>query len=378
MTEPKKSIADALNVTEYDESFAANADRAAEKAPVVGTGYKTGKSIGEHARELFEADDFGDLAAASGKLVGDGAAFVGNAALDATFYIFDPVNWLVSHGLDMLLELVQPLQDALHQVTGDGPAIGHASENFVAMAQGFVALADDFEKTGDTALKDWLDEAGDAARAALGDFSAGIRGVGSSAGSVADVLRMWSTVMVVIEDVIKAIISEFASWAICVWATAFATSVMSFGASVGTAMTLSVQKAATALRKVTKHLGVFGRLLDKFMALLKKLSRGITTIARKFRYAKYVKEGERAFPIIGKVAKEDAVIFSRRKSMMDLGLAAGAGPLVTNMGVKASLGAAKGVAGEAVDELHEDGPLLDKSDIGGDQSADDTRKNLDI
>lgn len=375
MTEPKESIADALNVTDYDESFAANADRAAERTPVVATGYRAGKSIAEHAHEIVEADDFGDLATASGKLIGDGATFVGNATMDVTFFAFDPIGWLVSHGLDMLLELVQPLQDALHQVTGDGPAIGHASNNFVTMAQGFVALADDFEKTGDTALKDWLDEAGDAARAALGDFSAGIRGVGSSAGSVAEVLQMWSMVMAVIEEVIKAIISELASWLITIWAPALAMSVMSLGGSIATAMTESVQKAATTFKKVTKHLGVFGKLLDGFMELLTKMSGKIEALARRFREGRI--PGEGPIPFL-RWKPAEAFTLSRRQVTAAGGMAAGIGPLVTGAAIKAGIGAGKGAVREAAAELHEDGPLLDKSDIGGDQSVADTRTNLDI
>ena len=367
MTEPKKSIADALDVSPYDESFPANLDRAAEKTPVVGTVYKAGKSIAEHAQELGRAEDFGDLASASGKLAADGAKFVGSAAADVTFFAMDPIGWLVSHGLDMLLELVQPLQDALHQVSGDGPAIGHASDNFVTIAQGFLALADDFESTGDTALKDWQDDAGEAARAALADFSTGIRGVGSTAGSVAEVLQMWSMVMVVIEEVIKAIISELVSWLITIWLPALASSVITLGGSVAAAMTASIAKAASVFAKVTKHLGVIGRLLDEFMAFLVKYSGKIERMAEKFRVGKIVESGGRR-------------VFapSRRVLTTAFGHHAGVAPLLTGIGVKSGIGAAKGAGKELNAEYNEDGPMFDKSDIGGDQSVEDTRRNLDI
>jgi len=378
VTEPRKSIADALNVTEYDESFAANADRAALKTPVVGTVYKSGKSIAEHAKELSEADDFGDLASASGKLAGDGAKFVGSAAMDVTFFAMDPIGWLVSHGLDMLLELVQPLQDALHQVSGNGPAIGHASDEFVTIAQGFVALADDFEKTGDTALKDWQDNAGEAARAALGDFSSGIRGVGSSAGSVAEVLQMWSMVMVVIEEVIKAIISELVSWLITIWLPALAASVISFGGTVAAAMTASIAKAASVFQKVTKHLGTFGKLLDEFMAFLVKYSGKIEKVTEKFRVGKVIQAGERSIPVVGRVAERTVFVPSRRVITTAFGTAAGVGPLATGVGIKAGIGAAKGAGKETNAELREEGPMFDKSEIGGDQSVAETRENLDI
>jgi hypothetical protein len=378
MTEPKPSIADTLDVTEYDESFAANADRAVEATPVVGTVYKSGKSIAEHAQELGQAEDFGDLAAASGKLVGDGAAFMGSAALDVTFFAMDPIGWLVSHGLNMLLELVQPLQDALHQVSGDGPAIGHAADEFVTIAEGFVALAEDFEKTGDTALKDWLDDAGEAARAALGDFSTGIRGVGSSAGSVSEVLKMWSMVMVVIEEVIKAIISELVSWLITIWLPALASSVITLGGSVAAAMTASIAKAASVFAKVTRHLGAFGRLLDDFMQFLVKFSGKIETVAAKFRVGKVVEAGQRSVPLVGRVAERTVFVPSRRVITTTFGTAAGVGPLATGAGIKAGIGAGKGLGREVHEEVGEDGPLFDESQAGGDQSAEDTRRNLDI
>ncbi|TCO62937.1 hypothetical protein [Actinocrispum wychmicini] len=377
MTEPKKSIADRLNVTRYDEGFAANADRAAQATPVVGKVWNTGKSIAAHAQEAFNADNVGDLATAAGQLAADGAKFVGSAAADVTMFALDPIGWLVSHGLNMLLELVHPLQDALHQVTGDGPAIGHASENFVSIAQGFVALADDFEKTGDTALKDWQDQAGEAAREALGDFSAGVRGVASSAGSVAETLRMWSMVMVVIEEVIKAIVTELVSWLITIWLPALASSVITLGGSVAAAMTASIAKAASVFAKVTRHLGVFGRLLEKFMEFLGKMSGTIERITAKFRLGKVVKAGDRSIPVIGKVAERTTFVPSRRVATTAFGTAAGVGPLATGAGIKAGIGAAKGVGKEAYEDVHDGGPI-DKSDIGGGQSAADTRKNLDI
>jgi hypothetical protein len=78
------------------------------------------------------------------------------------------------------------------------------------------------------------------------------------------------------------------------------------------------------------------------------------------------------------LTKAEAFIPSRRQIAASGGLAAGIGPLLTGVGIKAGVGAGKGVAGEVNDELHEDGSLFDESQIGGDQSVADTRKNLDM
>ncbi|OLF14378.1 hypothetical protein BLA60_04425 [Actinophytocola xinjiangensis] len=379
MTGEQRSIADTLNVEGYDESTSANIDRAVGHVPVVGTVYKAGKSIAAHAQEAANADNPAELASAGAALVGDGAAFVGAAAADAVTFAMDPIGWLVSHGLNMLLELVQPLQDALHQVTGDGPAIGHASDNFVTIAQGFVALADDFESTGDTALKDWIDDAGNAAREALGDFSAGIRGVGSAAGSVAEVLRMWSMVMVVIEEVIKAIITELVSWLITIWLPALAASVISFGSSVAAAMTASIAKAASVLKKVTGYLGRFGRLLDTFIDFLAKYSTKVVEATRKFRIGTYAGESKFSLNVLENTAGV-ALTPSNRALTTMFGTAVGARPLVAGAGVKAGIGAGKAVYGEGSEDvaLGGDEPWFDKSEIGGNRSAEETRRNLDV
>ncbi|WP_424185473.1 hypothetical protein ACOBQX_26790 [Actinokineospora sp. G85] len=371
MTDPHPSIADSLDVSAYDEGFGANLDRAVEHVPGVGTVYKGGKSIVETAQELGQAEDFGDLAAGARQLATDGGAFVASAAVDVTTFAMDPIGWLVSNGLNMLLELVQPLQDALHQVSGDGPAIGHASDNFTTIAQGFVALAEDFRATGDTSLQDWQGEAADAARAALADFSVGIEGVGSSAGSVAETLQMWSIVMVVIEEVIKAIISELVSWLITLWLPALAASVISFGGSVAAAMTASIAKAGAVLAKVTKHLGKFGKLLDQFMAFLVKVSGKLEAVAKHFRIGKVVDSGGR-----------QVLQPSRRVLTTMFGTHAGITPFLTGAGIKAGIGAATGVDGQVRPELTEQlgggPPALNESGIGGDRTAEETRRNLDF
>jgi hypothetical protein len=379
MSDPKPSIADTLNVEAYDESTGANVDRAIGNVPVVGTVYQSGKSIATHAEEAANADNPAELASAGAALAGDGAAFVKSASVDMITFCMDPIGWLVSHGLNMLLELVQPLQDALHQVTGDGPAIGHASDNFVTIAQGFVALAEDFEKTGDTALKDWIDDAGNAAKEALGDFSAGIRGVGSAAGSVAEVLQMWSMVMVVIEEVIKAIITELVSWLITIWLPALASSVISLGSSVAAAMTASIAKAAAVLKKVTGYLGRFGKLLDTFIEYLAKYSTKIVAATRKFRIGTYAGESKFNLNVLENTAGA-ALTPSNRVLTTMFGTSVGAKPLLTGMGVKAGIGAGKSIHSEGAEDvsLGGDEPWFDKSEIGGDQSPEETRRNLDI
>lgn len=343
MTEPKKSIADGVQVNEHDQLL-----HGLENTAVIGQGVKFGKSIAEYEKEQGEPQDIGDLATMGVSLLDDGAKLVAGCAMDAVSFFMDPLSFLVNAGLDLLLTLFQPLQDALHFVTGDGPSLGTAADNFAQVGEGFVALADDWVATGDKGLAQWQEDAGEAARKAMADFGIGIRGIGSMSGSVADTLRMWSMVMVVIEETIKAIISELVSWAIMIWLPALAASVMSLGTSVAAAMSATIGKVASAFTKVTKHLGKLGQLLDKFMQFLVKLPLN----AHMNRLA--VTTGRMAGVSAGRVLKGFAGTIAK-----DAGKKGGVA-VVTNAGKKAA------------------GVLDDESDVGGDQSPESTRRNLDM
>nr|WP_237440010.1 hypothetical protein [Amycolatopsis rubida] len=256
------------------------ARKVAESVPIVGGGVKTILNAKEN---LGEAEGMGDIVSAGKDLVSDGAGFVTDAASEVVSFAIDPVGTLVSNGLDMLLEVVQPLQDALHFVTGDGPALSDASGDFGKIGEGFVSLAEDFVQTGDETLKEWEGEAGDAARAALAKFSQGIEGIGCAANAVADTLKMWSMVMEVIEEVVKAIISELISTLIYIWLPALAASLITAGTSVAAATTATVAKVAGAFAKITKRLGKLGKLLEKFMAFLGKWAGKMFDEEGKFR-----------------------------------------------------------------------------------------------
>jgi hypothetical protein len=123
---------------------------------------------------------------------------------------------------------------------------------------------------------------------------------------------------------------------------------------------------------------VFGKLLDEFMAFLVKYSGKIEKITEKLRVGKVVQAGERSIPVVGKVAERTVFAPSRRVITTAFGTAAGVGPLATGVAVKGGIGAAKGAGREGSAEAREEGPLFGKSGIGGDQSVEDTRKNLDI
>jgi hypothetical protein len=151
--------------------------------------------------------------------------------------------------------------------------------------------------------------------------------------------------------------------------------VISFGGSVAAAMTASIAKAASVLQKVTRYLGKFGKLLDKFMEFLVKYSGKLEVFTRKLRIG--VMPGETKF---GFGAVAEGWQPSNRALTTMFGTSAGVKPFLAGAGVKAGIGAGKGAFAEGKEAVTPEGdePWFDKSEIGGDRSPEETRKDLDI
>jgi hypothetical protein len=376
-----KSVADSVQVKPHDESLGENAERAFKKVPLAGKGYAT---IADNVAKFKSAQDGGDIMLAAGSLVTDGAGFVAGCVADVAGFVLDPVGWLVSNGLNFLIELIQPLQDALHMVTGDGPALGDASGNFEKIGNGFVTLADDWVQTGDSGLKDWTEDAGEAARKALAEFAVGVQGLGSSAGAIAQTLKMWSMVMTVVEELIKSIISELVSALIYIWLPALAASIVSFGSSVAAAMATTVGKVGAAFSRITAKLGKLGKLLDEFVAFLGKWTSKVIEAGKKLHGSEKLLAGE------AKIMSSAAAKIAGKRGAATVDALADVGKSIPGKISGQLLGVDPGSAGKnpgkaVVDNIGKKWDYIeagddagDKGRIGGNQSADETRDNLDI
>src|ERR1044072_7367692 len=129
-----------------------------------------------------------------------GAGFVQSCKDDVTAIATDPLAWLIAQGLNFLITVVQPLQDLIHFVSGDGPALMNAASNFNKIGQGLAQYAETFVKDMDEQLKGWGGAAKDAARARMERFATGIGGTAGQAGDIAQLLQISSMVMTVIEE----------------------------------------------------------------------------------------------------------------------------------------------------------------------------------
>ena len=167
--------------------------------------------------------------------------------------------------------MVQPLQDLIHFVSGDGPALLNAASNFNKIGQGLEQYATKFLETAKESLKTWAGEAKNAAHAQLEKFATGIGGTAGQAGDIAQLLQISSMVMTVIEEFIKALLTEFVEWLILIWIPALAAAAPTFGGSIATAWTGTFAKGATTTAKGTKQVGKLQKVLNMLKQLLDKL-----------------------------------------------------------------------------------------------------------
>jgi hypothetical protein len=249
-------------------------EKAEENAPIWGNFVKAKEAAGKT----------GETGGVAG-LTSEGSALVTSVVEFGQGMVTDPLGFLVGQGLNFLIAIVQPLEDAIHFVSGDGPALQQAGENFGAIAQGISDLSTRFTEDLQSTVTTWGGDASEAAASKLGEFAHGIDGVAAQAGELAELLLMSSMVMQVIEDVIKAILTEFITWLIMIWIPALAAAVPSCGASTAAAGAATGVRAATAVGRVSRIVAKLRQLLTKIMDFLRKLAARAKNLGTGFKKA---------------------------------------------------------------------------------------------
>ncbi|MEA5362025.1 hypothetical protein VA596_20995 [Amycolatopsis sp., V23-08] len=269
-----ENVASGITVKSGDPAtvLGINVGNAVKATPFVGGAVTVGQDAVSVTKAVFAPQkDGADITLALGSIATDTASFIQSSSSTITEIATDPLGWLVGQGLNFLVNAVQPIQDAIHFVSGDGPALGVAAENFGAIATGLDELAKNFGEVADDTLKDWHGDASDAAKTALGEFAHGIEGVAGKSGDLAKMLQLNSMLMSFVEDLVKAILTEFVTWLIMLWVPALAAAVPTCGASLSAAAPVSEVKAAQTTAKTTQKVSKLRELLQKVLAWLKKL-----------------------------------------------------------------------------------------------------------
>ncbi|HET6709770.1 hypothetical protein [Amycolatopsis sp.] len=279
-----------------------NVGNAVKATPFAGSAVTVGKDVVSVVKAAGAPHPDGvDIALGLGTIATGTTSFIQSSASTITDIATDPLGWLVGQGLNFLISAVQPIQDAIHFVSGDGPALGIAADNFNAIATGLDQLAKNFAEVADTSLQGWTGDAGNAARRSLGEFAHGIGGVSAKSGDLAQMLQLSSMLMSFVEDLIKAILTELVTWLIMIWIPALAAAVPTCGASVATAGTASEVKLGTTTAKTTQKVSKVRELLQKILDWLQKMKAKLaaTKLGKVFADGKTAKK-------LGEIAERDA------------------------------------------------------------------------
>ncbi|MFD4644237.1 WXG100 family type VII secretion target [Lentzea sp. NPDC058436] len=270
--------------------------KAEENAPIWGNFVKAKEAAGKT----------GDTGGVAG-LTSEGSALVTSVVEFGQGMVMDPIGWLVGQGLNFLISVVQPLEDMIHFVSGDGPALQQAGENFGAIAQGISDLSTRFTEDLQSTVTTWGGSASEAAATRLGEFASGIDGVAGQAGELAELLMMSSMVMQIIEDVIKAILSELITWLIMIWIPALAAAVPSCGASTAAAGAATGVRVASTASRVSRIVAKLRQLLTKIMDFLRNMAAKAKNLRTGFKNAmadKKIRSQEATDALAGKTKWE--------------------------------------------------------------------------
>lgn len=349
-----------------------------ESIPLAGGAVKVFNSV----TGATEGDiSFGDVLG----IASDSTSFVQSCTGAVKEIASDPLGWLVSQGLDFLLSVVQPLQDLIHMVSGDGPALSTAAENFNSIGQGITEFGQKFGEDAVTALSEWEGDAAEAAAEKLAEFSKGIGGIAGEAGNIAQLLQISSMIMTVIEEFIKALLTELITWLIMIWIPALAAAAPTFGASTAAAGSATGVRAAQTGAQATQKVSKLQQLLTKIKDLLAKLKTWMSDLKTNFRQIMDTKKMQSSLARL----EVDSAAQAGTKTDWTTRLYNADGGMI---GERVSTGFGRSMANEAKGNLHENitkpGSLLghvnnarkagEYGSTGEEQSTEETHEKLDF
>jgi len=181
----------------------------------------------------------------------------------ATAFALEPVATLAGWGLDVLLALVKPLQDALDWVTGSPSQMRDTAELWDRIAQANVdlsqAVSDNLQP-----LSNWSSSDGGMARLKGDVIAAGFYGAATMGNEISALLGAAQLLADTIQAIIKYLISKLIEYFLVEIAPMILASPATFGASAATGIAWAAlrasQTAAAVSAKIAKITTMFGKL----------------------------------------------------------------------------------------------------------------------
>jgi uncharacterized protein YukE len=240
-------------------------------------GYESGSHISQlpFMKRFTGTADGIDNETASSSIIADAAGEVGGPILglaaDATMTLLDPIGAIANAGLTIVLDLVQPLDDLLLMVSGDGGEMQTQIELLDQIGTALDELDEEITSDVDANIFSWEGQAADAASNELGGLAATARALAKDASDIAHLLEWAKILAETIYAIIKAILSELVAWLITWGLAALASSVITAGASVVGFLTSAVIKGSRMILKATRKFGIVQTIFQKLIQILRKI-----------------------------------------------------------------------------------------------------------
>ncbi|WP_144784104.1 hypothetical protein [Microbacterium sp. BH-3-3-3] len=205
------------------------------------------------------------------------AAF--STVVDTVATAIDPLGSLIAAGLGWLIDHFEPIKGWFNDLTGDAGAVAGFSQTWTNVQNQLNSSADYLDRVV-TDLDDMAGEAIDAYRRFQTDAAAHIRASGQWAGAMATGLQIASTIVQVVHDLVRDILSQLVGSAIS-WAT---EAVVTVGiatpwiiSQVSTRVASWTAKISGKLTGLLRSCGKLGDLLSELRALM---SRGASLLEK--------------------------------------------------------------------------------------------------
>ncbi|PNW09267.1 hypothetical protein C1632_09375 [Microbacterium testaceum] len=239
------------------------------------------------------------------------AAF--STVVDTVATAIDPLGSLIAAGLGWLIDHFEPIKGWFNDLTGDAGAVAGFSQTWTNVQNQLNSSADYLDRVVSD-LDDMAGEAIEAYRRFQTDAAAHIRASGQWAGAMATGLQIASTIVQVVHDLVRDILSQLVGSAIS-WAT---EAVVTVGIATPWIISQVSSRVASWTAKISGELtgllrscGKLGDLLNELRALMSSAEEVLSGILKKGRTAIHnAKESVVALPGVRRLDP-------RRRSLID-------------------------------------------------------------
>ena len=230
------------------------------------------KSASHTARSVYDAMAGDDRLASAAAIPGA----IGMMGVEALLAVRDPIYWLSSVGLTMVLEIVEPFNDLLELISGDPGEMEHQQQVWGQVSSALKALSGETGQAVSGGIPGWSGQDADAAGDQLQALEASVLAASQEAQGVQTMLGWCKTLAETIYAVVKSILAELVSWLITRGLMALAASSFTFGASMASfvisASLKGFQMFERAMAKMQQGQRIFRMIANSMMKFLGKNS----------------------------------------------------------------------------------------------------------